>query len=165
MSRVLDAARDAGAGAIVELTGDCPLIDPAVVTETIDAYRAADVDYAANILKRTYPIGMDTQVFATEILADAFSRTQDPTDREHVSLYIYRHPERYRLLNVEAPPALSRPDLRLTLDTAEDLALIRAVFAALRPSRPDFGLADMIAFLDASPDVAALNRAVVHRHV
>ena len=165
MARVLDAATDAQADTIVELTGDCPLIDPRIVADVIAAYRSAKVDYAANILTRSYPIGMDTQVFARSVLADAAARTSDPADREHVSLYIYRHPERYRLLDLPAPPELTRPELRLTLDTPEDLEVIRAVFAALRPHRTDFSLAEMLAFLDAHPEIAARNAAVVHRRV
>ena len=163
--RVLDAARAHRADVIVELTGDCPLIDPAIVSRVIDAYCGAGVDYVSNVLQRSYPIGMDTQVFATEVLADVARRTQDPFDHEHVSVYIYRHPEIYRLLNVAAPAAETRPEQRLTLDTPEDLALIRAVFAALRPRDQAFSLAQMLAFLDANPEIARVNATVRHRHV
>jgi spore coat polysaccharide biosynthesis protein SpsF len=165
LSRVLEAAGSHNVDVIVELTGDCPLIDPDVIAETIEAYLAADADYVSNILQRTYPIGMDTQVFATRVLADVARRTEDPVDREHVSLFIYRHPEIYRLRNVAAPPPLTRPDLRLTLDTPEDLAVIRAVFEGLYPDKSDFGLADILAFLDSLPEIAMKNANVAHRHV
>lgn len=165
MQRVLDAAKAHRADVIVELTGDCPLVDPAIVSSVIAAYRAAAVDYVSNVLERSYPLGMDTQVFATRVLEDAASRTDDPVDHEHVSLYIYRHPERYSLLNVRAPEREERPELRLTLDTPEDLAVIRAIFASLRPRRRDFPLAAMIEFLDKNARIAALNSTVVHRHV
>jgi len=165
LERVLDAARAHEVDVIVELTGDCPLIDPAIVSKVIKAYRADSVDYVSNTLTRSYPDGMDTQVFATRILADVATRTSDSVDHEHVSLYIYRHPELYSLANVHAPPRETKPDLRLTLDTAEDLAVIRATFAALRPLRPDFALADMLDFLDRHPEIAALNSAVVARVV
>jgi spore coat polysaccharide biosynthesis protein SpsF len=131
----------------------------------VRAYRDANVDYVSNTLQCTYPDGMDTQVFATEVLADVASRTQDPVDHEHVSLYIYRHPEVYSLANVAAPPQEKRPELRLTLDTAEDLAVIHAIFEALRPGKPDFPLVDMLAFLDANPQIAALNADVQGRRV
>ena len=157
LSRVLDAATAYEAETIVELTGDCPLIDPTIVSLVIGAYRGQKVDYVSNTLERTYPDGMDTQVFATAVLADVARRTDDPADREHVSLYIYRHPEIYTLANVPAPLHEMRPQLRLTLDTREDLALIREVFEALRPTRPDFALADMLRFLDAHPEIAAIN--------
>jgi len=165
LARVFDTARAHNADVIVELTGDCPLIDPEIVEQTIQHHLQAGVDYTSNILTRAYPIGMDTQVFATSILADVARRTDDPTDHEHVSLYIYRHPELYSLSNVIAPAALTRPELRLTLDTAEDLTLIRAVFAGLYPQNPEFTLADIFNFLAKNPDIARVNENIKHRHV
>src|SRR5690606_32345436 len=100
LARVLGAAQGAGADLIVETTADCPLIDPGVIDQLLDTFRTNKVDYCANVLAPTYPRGLDAQVFPTSVLADVASRTNDPADREHVSLYIYEHPERYRLLNV-----------------------------------------------------------------
>lgn len=165
LGRVLEAAKAYRADLIVELTGDCPLIDPVIVSRTINDYRKANVDYVSNGLQEAYPMGMSVQVFRTSVLADVASRTNDPADREHVTLYIYRHPEIYTLANSDAPASESRPEMRLTLDTPEDLAVIRAVFAALRPARRDFPLADVISFLDSNPAVASLNAAIVQRHV
>lgn len=165
MSRVLGAAQTHGVDVIVELTGDCPVIDPALIERVIEAYLASGADYCSNILTRSYPIGMDTQVFGTDILADAFSRTDDPSDREHVSLFIYRHPELYRLHNVIADPRHNRPDLRLTLDTPEDLRLLRSVFDELLPIRPDFGLDDIFDLLRRRADLLELNAHVEHRWV
>jgi len=165
MERVLNTARQVKADVIVETTGDCPLIDPGSVERCIQAWLAGGHDYVANVLKRTYPIGMDTQVFATDILADAFSRTDDVEEHEHVSLFIYRHPELYRLLNLEAEGRHLRPELRLTLDEPKDYELITWIFDRLYPANPAFGLDDMVALLDAHPEMAALNRDIRHRHV
>lgn len=166
LARVLDAARAHDIGVIVELTGDCPLIDPAIVEQCIQAYRAAKVDYLSNVQERTYPIGMDTQVFATSVLDDVARRTSDPTDHEHVSLYIYRHPELYSLKNVAAPPELHDPELRLTLDTKQDYELIDAVFAALLPAKgPGFSLADVLELLRRNPELREINSHVAHRWV
>lgn len=166
LARVLDAAHAHDIGVIVELTGDCPLIDPAIVERCIQAYRAAGVDYLSNVMERTYPIGMDTQVFATSVLDDVARRTSDPTDHEHVSLYIYRHPEIYSLRNVAAPPEHHDPDLRLTLDTRQDYQLIDAVFAALLPSRgPGFTLGDVLDLLRTRPELREINNHVAHRWV
>ena len=165
LNRVLDAAYSHNVDIIVETTGDCPLIDPAVVEHCIQCYFGADVDYVSNVIKRTYPIGMDTQVFATDILADVAARTDDPDDHEHVSLYIYRHPELYRLLNFPGPPELARPDLALTLDTAEDFQLISNILEALYPSNPKFGLADILRLIDANPELCEVNAHVQRKHV
>lgn len=164
LARVLGAAQADGATRIVEVTGDCPLVDPALVDAVVDAFDAGAYDYAANNLEPTYPRGMDVQIFPTAVLAEVAERTQDPADREHVSLYIYEHPERYRLRSVRADPPLA-PELRLTVDTPEDLALVRAVFEGLLPVREDFGLSDILAFLAAHPEVAALNAHVQQKAV
>lgn len=165
LARVLGAAEAYGIDVIVETTGDCPLIDPAVVERTIQAYRASGADYVSNVLRRTYPIGMDTQVFAREVLADVARRTDDPFDHEHVSVFIYRHPELYRLLNVAAPEQQTDPELRLTLDTAEDLMLLRKLADAALSRNIAAGLDDILAALRDRPALRALNAHVVHRHV
>ncbi len=165
LSRVLEAAQAYEVDIIVELTGDCPLMDPTIVERVIQEYRRAGVDYVSNILTRSYPIGMDTEVFATAVLEDVARRTGDPVDHEHVSVYIYQHPEIYTLRNVAAPPQYERPQLRLTLDTPEDLQVIRSVFEDLHPENPEFSLADVLALLDQRPEISAINAHVKHRYV
>jgi spore coat polysaccharide biosynthesis protein SpsF len=164
LGRVLGAANAHGAELIVETTGDCPLIDPAIAGEVIARFGDGGVDYCSNTLERTYPRGMDVQVFPTAVLAEVDRLTDAPEDREHVSLYIYEHPERYRLRSVRADPPRDA-DVRLTVDTPEDLALVRAVFETLYPGNPQFGLAEILDLLDARPDLLALNRDVVQKPV
>ena len=162
--RVLHSARAYDIDVIVEMTGDCPLIDPALVEDCIRGYQVAGVDYVSNVLERTYPRGMDTQVFATEVLADVADRTDDPEDHEHVSIFIYSHPEIYSLKNMPGPPELTNPGLGLTLDTPEDLELIRRIFEVLYPDNPNFTLADILAVLKDSPALTELNAHVRRKH-
>jgi spore coat polysaccharide biosynthesis protein SpsF len=164
-ARLLGAAGEHAIDILVETTGDCPLIDPASIERCIEVYCASGVDYVSNILERTYPIGMDTQVFSAAVLADVARRTNDPVEREHGSLFIYRHPEIYSLKNVSAPVEFTDPRLRLTLDTPEDYALISRIFDDLYPAKPAFDLADIMALLRAHPDYRALNAEVKHRYV
>ena len=91
---------------------------------------------------------MDTQIFATDILADVARRTDAPDDREHVSLFIYNNPDLYKVAAVKAAPHHTAPEMRLTLDTPDDLKLIRRVFEALYPTNPEFDLSDMFTFLN-----------------
>jgi spore coat polysaccharide biosynthesis protein SpsF len=160
LDRVLSAARSAGADLIVETTGDCPLIDPDVVDQVIQTFETNDVDYCANVLAPTYPRGLDVQVFPVAVLADAAARTVDPADREHVSLYLYEHPDRYRLLNVASGLPAAAAAYRLTVDTAADLELVRRVYEALYPANAAFALREILALLDDSPTLAAINRSV-----
>ncbi len=165
LDRVLSAARAYAADVIVETTGDCPLLDPEVVDRVIEAYQAGGADYVSNVLERTYPRGLDVQVFATAVLAEVAALTDDPADREHVSLYIYQHPEKFRLKNVASGLPERYHSLRLTLDTPEDLSLLRAVYEELSPSRPDFRLEDVLRLFDRRPELAALNSAVRQKQV
>ena len=157
LHRVLSAARAHRADIIVETTGDCPLIDPNLVELCVQAYLRANVDYVSNVLERTYPVGMDTQVFSTDILADVAKRTDHPDDREHVSLYIYRHPEIYSLKNIPGPSELSWPNLRLTLDTPADFDNLRFIFETLYPTNPCFDLADVLELVRCNTHLASLN--------
>jgi spore coat polysaccharide biosynthesis protein SpsF len=161
LTRVLEAARRMGARTVVRVTGDCPLIDPRVVAEALEAFRRERPDYVSNRLRGyTYPDGYDVEVVATAALGEVQRSTSEPFDREHVTPFIYRHPERFRLLGVEAQGRLRRPDLHLSVDHEEDLTLVRAVVEALEPTNPLFGVGDVIEFLDAHPEIAALNRDV-----
>lgn len=163
LDRTLRAARSVDADIIVQVTGDCPLIDATVCDGVIERFLAARPDYASNGMPSTYPNGMDTEVFATMLLEEVANLTTDPEDREHVTLYIYEHPDRYRLLNVEAPSQHHRPELRLTLDTQEDFALISRLYEALHPGDPLFGLDAIIAHLDRHPELLRVNAHVRQR--
>ncbi|MBI2524657.1 MAG: glycosyltransferase family protein [Candidatus Rokubacteria bacterium] len=158
LSRVLGAAASVSADAIVEITGDCPLIDPAIVDAVMRRYVKGGFDYVANVLDvLTFPIGFDVQVYSVDLLADVERLAQDPEDRLNVTSFIYRHPDRYRLLNVTAPSSLNRPAYRLCVDYSEDLEVVRAIFAALYSADPAFSAATIIGFLDQRPDLVAKN--------
>ena len=166
MSRVLEAAKAHKADIIVELTGDCPLMDPALIDEAVEAYLDSGVDYLSNFnyltfdTAETYPIGCSVQVFRTAVLDDAFSRTDDPLDLEHVSRFIYQHLDLYSVKFIGAPEHLRAPEVSITLDTPEDFQLIEAVFDHLYPKDPEFTLADILDFLKEHPEIAALNRQI-----
>jgi spore coat polysaccharide biosynthesis protein SpsF len=160
LQRVLDAARSVDAELIVETTGDCPLIDPAIVDQVIHTFLVNRVDYCANVLEPTYPRGLDVQVFPTAVLAEVAGLTDDPADREHVSLYIYEHPERYRLLTVASGLPEQVGELRLTVDTEPDLELVSRIYEALYPTNRNFCLVDILGFLGRRPELAFINRHV-----
>lgn len=165
LDRVLRAGTASRADVIVETTGDCPLIDPATVALVIDRFLDGGVDYCSNILVRTYPRGMDTQVFPLAVLREVAELTDDPVDHEHVSYYIYQHPERFRLRNVESGLPPGAADLRLTVDTADDFRLVTAIFEELYPRDPAFGLSDILALFERRPELAEINRHVQQKSV
>jgi spore coat polysaccharide biosynthesis protein SpsF len=157
LGRVVQAAASAGAGVIVEVTGDCPLLAPEVIDRALDLYETGRYDIVSNTWRLSYPQGADAQVFDYELLRQVAKATTDPTHREHVSLYFYEHPERYRIHTFEAPPELRGPELRFQLDYPEDLAFITAVYEALYPLKPDFTLADVFDLLRRRPALKLIN--------
>lgn len=165
LDRVLSAARQARADIIVETTGDCPLIDPETIERVIAAFLTNDVDYCSNILERTYPRGMDTQVFPLSVLEEVARSTTDAVDREHVSLYICEHPERFRLMNVVSHLGSEVAQLRLTVDTPEDFDLIRRIYEELYPRNPTFGLSDILDLLERRPELREINRDIEQKKV
>ena len=165
LSRYAGAAALVGANTVIRVTGDCPLLDPDVVTRVLSAYGENHVDFVSNTLLRTYPIGLDVAIFSREALNVAHEVATNEDERDPVTLYIYRHPERFSQMNVAAPPELTDPELRLTLDTPEDLAFLREVFSQLYTDNPNFGLTDVLALLSDLPHLREINRDVVHKWV
>lgn len=165
LDRVLRAAQSANADLIVETTGDCPLMDPEIVSEVIREFRSHDVDYCANVLQRTHPRGMDVQVFPTKVLARVAEMTNEPSDREHVSIYIYSHPELFRLHNVTSSLTHEEADLRLTVDTPDDFRLVSEIFQRLYPTNSRFRLADILKLMREHPELRSINSHVKQKAV
>ncbi len=155
LDRYLQAAARFDAHVIVRITADCPLLDPEVSGRVMRRF-GADVDYVSNTNPPTYPDGLDTEVFSLEALRRAWSEATLSSDREHVTPYIWRHPDRFRIANIQAESDWSNE--RWTVDEAEDLAFARAVYARLSrsPSRL-FGMSDVLALLDREPGLRELN--------
>jgi spore coat polysaccharide biosynthesis protein SpsF len=158
LARYADAARAVHASVVVRITSDCPLIDPALIDEAIARFEQGDVDYVSNMLPPTWPYGMAVEVFSAQALAEACAEATQPAEREHVTPFIYAHPERFRLHNLASPTDLSGQ--RWTVDTLEDYELVKRLFDAVHPSHPDFTLADLLATMQAHPDWLAINQHV-----
>lgn len=162
MSRVLGAAESVDADVIVEITGDCPVIDPMIVDQTVRLYRHNDCDYASNVQVRSYPIGMDTQVFSVKTLRKSFEMTDDPWVREHVTPHIRRNPDIFRQVTLVAPAELEWPELGLVLDEPADYELLKRVIEYFADAKRDFGCRDMIVLLKTvHPEWVDVNREVV----
>ena len=107
---------------VVRLTADCPLISPTVIDQVITRFQQDDCDYASNTMTPTYPDGLDVEVVRASVLQEVAETSTDNHEREHVTLGIYRRPEKYRIVNVAGEVDLS--NLRWTVDTPDDYALI-----------------------------------------
>lgn len=140
---------------VVRLTADCPLLDPQVIDDVIDAYAGGEFDYVSNTLVPTYPDGLDTEVVRRGALDRAWSEATLVSEREHVLPYIWKRPEMFRLKNVARQVDLSH--LRWTVDEPEDLEFVRRVYAHF-DHRIDFGMDAVLALLGKDPALSAVNQ-------
>ncbi len=163
LGRVYHAAKSVDADVVVEVTGDCPLIDPEVVGKTLDLYRNGDGEYVSNDLDPSYPLGMNVAIFSTAMLEIANREGDRPEDREHVGWFFVRNPERFRQHQLTAPPFHHDPELRLTLDEIDDYRMIDSVFRALYPENPEFDLDAIFALLKKNPAIRAINSGVIQK--
>lgn len=161
LSRFQEAARWRAAEAVVRITADCPLLDPEVVDRVVEFFQQGRFDYVSNCLTRSYPRGLDTEVFSAGALEVAWREAGLDFEREHVTPFFYRHPERFALGQVASAVDLSHH--RWTVDTPVDLELIRRIYASLYPVQPDFLMKDVLALLEENPDWPMLNREVVQK--
>ena len=160
MSRVIGAAESVGASTVVEITGDCPIIDYSIVEQSIKIFQSHDVDYVSNVIIRSYPDGMDTQVFKLETLKKSASMTADKLDLEHVSLHIRNNPEIFSRIHMIAPIEVRWPDLGLTLDEVGDYNLIKWLIEKFGDSNPFFSCLEAINKIKKNPSVVSFNEYV-----
>jgi spore coat polysaccharide biosynthesis protein SpsF len=161
--RVIDAATFVGADAVVEITGDCPLIDPILVEQMIQIYLNNSCDYLSNCETPSFVTGMEIQVVSLDALRRSYSMTNSDLDREHVTLHIRKNPKFFNQIHIIAPIDLRYPDFSVTLDEQSDLDLISAVIENLEQSNPLFGCREIIEFLKKNEKIAALNKGVIRK--
>ena len=161
LDRHRQAADAMDADVVVKIPSDCPLVDPRVIDEVVGAYRrhSAHYDFVSNLHPATWPDGNDVEVIPRGVLEEAWRHASKQFEREHTSPFIWDRPERFRLGNVLHPDGIDQSlEYRLTLDYEDDYRLIAAVFEAFaRPEPSVFSVAEIVAFLDARPDIVALN--------
>jgi spore coat polysaccharide biosynthesis protein SpsF len=157
LSRYLNAARSVEADVIVRVTADCPLLDPAVVDRVVETL-APDIDYASNTHARTFPRGLDVEAFHRDTLERLHRLATTAATREHVTSFVLEQPSLFRIAQVTAEDT-DASDLRWTVDTEEDLALVRALFAAGVPRDHK----SLIAYVRAHPELATANAHVVQK--
>jgi len=154
LDRFLHVAKGYPADYIVRLTGDCPLSDPAIIDSVIAFTVGGNYDYGSNTLQPTFPDGLDVEVFRTEALATASREAQLPSEREHVTPFLYKSGQ-FRIGNFTNDVDLSSH--RWTVDEPADFELVASIFEALYPSKRDFGWHDVLALLERMPDLAKIN--------
>lgn len=169
MGRVLEAAQSCGMDVVVHLTGDCPLADPRIIEQTVARFLADGADYAKNFQcgqearsERSFPNGLDVEVFRTSCLADVAAATSDPWLREHVTEPLYTWPQ-FSTVTLVAPPNLAHPELRLCIDTPEDHELLARIFEHFRSCAEEVSAEQVVAYLTDHPELQHINASVKQR--
>jgi len=160
LDRYYQTAKEFGADIIVRITADCAVIDPKVTDHVISSYleNQNSCDFCSNVLTRTYPNGLETEVIPFETLETVWHQAEEPRHREHVTLYLADHLDDFRLMNVRNPEDLSY--LRWTVDQQEDLDLIRRFYQHLYPNKQIFHTEDILDVLSREPFLMEINKEV-----
>ncbi|ALS26099.1 cytidylyltransferase [Paenibacillus sp. 32O-W] len=158
LSRYYEAARQHRADVIVRITSDCPLIDPDVTGQCIDFFFRQQVDYASNTIERTFPRGLDTEVFTMEALQTAQMRASLPYQREHVTPYLYQNPALFKMAHYKDAKDYSH--YRWTLDTVEDWLFITSVVNRCESESIPLSYSSILKMLDNYPELIEINAHV-----
>jgi spore coat polysaccharide biosynthesis protein SpsF len=153
LDRYYQAAGYFQADVVVRLTADCPLLDPQVIDNVVQIFHQGGFDYVSNALECTYPDGLDTEIFRFATLERAWKEARLKSEREHVTAYIYKHPELFRLGSVKQKEDLSA--WRWTVDTSQDLEFVRTVYSFFGDA--DFGMTDILKVMREHPKITEIN--------
>lgn len=154
LKRFYEAAQFTHADVIIRLTADCPLIDPQIIDEVVSYYLShyPQYDYVSNVGVRTFPRGMDVEVFSFKALKEAYNQVTTPYEKEHVTPYIIKNGKKRNITRQSDESAR-----RLTVDTPEDFEVIRLLYTALYPHNPAFTLDDILNYMDAHHEIESIN--------
>jgi len=162
LDRYYQAAKKFKANTIVRVTPDDPLKDPEIIDKVIKFYldNKINLDFVSNTIKPTYPEGLDVEVFSFSTLKRAWEEAKKKSEREHVTPYIWNHPDKFRLANV-AKEGENLSHLRWTVDYPEDLEFTRAIYARLYKEGKIFLMQDVLDLLKKCPELAKINKGYI----
>ena len=158
LDRFYQCAKQFQLSHVIRLTGDCPILDPEIVSRLIDYYREGQFDYCNNFEACTYPDGLDCEIFSFAVLEQAWQQAQKPSEREHVTPFI-RHHDGYKKGEIKSDQDISH--LRWTVDNPEDFELITQIYQQLYPDNPLFVTADVLKLIKQQPHLATINTHIV----
>lgn len=159
LDRYYRAAESVKADIVVRVTADCPMVDPALLDQVVQQFLQHAVAYASNVGEQpSYPNGFEVEVCAFDALATAWRDAQWRSEREHVTPYLIKHPELFPRVTQSSP--INYASMRVTVDYAEDYAVVNDVFTALFVDNPDFSVGDVVSYIEKHPDVLAPNQHI-----
>lgn len=167
LSRYYEAANKFKADFIIRITSDCPVIDPLIIDNMLEYFfeenQSSELDYLSNVHPRTFPRGLDTEIFSFNSLTIAHNEAAQQFEREHVTPYIYNHPEKFRIKNFENEKDLSFH--RWTVDTQKDFLLIDEIYKTLYTKNELFLFKDILNLFEERPDLININQNVQQKKI
>ncbi len=159
LSRYYNVANKTNADIVIRITADCPCIDYKIIDCMIEEFiKKNEIDYMNNTIKETFPRGYDVEIFTIESLNKAYENAEKNYEKEHVTPYIYTHPDKFNI-------SVYKNDIdyscyRLTLDTEEDFIVISKVYEGLYKANKYFGLQEVIKFMKENSELVKINQYV-----
>ena len=147
---------------VIRITGDCPLIDPLIVDNVISYFLANAFDYVRLDVPETFIRGFDVEIFLKEALDKTFALVEEDIYREHVTLYMYNHPEAFNIGYVKGSNLYNK-DYRLCVDTESDFKVVNTIYEHFKNEY--VSSRDVIKFLDKNEDIAYINKEVIQKNV
>ena len=160
LDRYYQAAKYFKGDIIVRITSDCPLMDPDLIDQGLEMFLNGNYSYVSNGHPPTYPDGFDIEIFSFKALETAWMEAKLPSEREHVTPYIWNHEEKFSIGNFENEIDLSK--YRLTIDTPEDFTLISIIIKYFHDKWIEFRLKDVMKFLNENPKLVELNAMYIY---
>ncbi|MFQ5498596.1 MAG: cytidylyltransferase domain-containing protein [Candidatus Zixiibacteriota bacterium] len=158
LDRFYRAAKKYSTSHVVRLTGDCPLTDPDTIDQMVDTYLNGEYDYVSNTIEPTFPDGLDGEVFRMDCLTSAWHEANLPSQREHVTPFIWQQPKRFKLHAYRHTVDLSH--MRWTVDEPEDFSFVKEIFQELYPDNASFGMRDVLQLLERRPELGKMNNQI-----
>lgn len=155
LDRFYQAAKTSQPDHVMRLTGDCPLTDPEILDQLADLHLGSGCDYSSTALEPTFPDGLDAELMTFSALEHAWREAKLPSQREHVTPFLYQNPDRFSIRVLKNERDLSA--LRWTVDEPSDFEFVTRVYEGLYPANPNFGMAEVLAFLERHQDLFELN--------
>lgn len=159
LDRFYKTAKQYNVETIVRVTPDCPLLDPRVTDLVISNYLDGNYDYVSNTIRPTYPDGLDTEIFSYQALEKTWREAKLPSEREHVTSYMIKHPDTFRLFNVEKEGE-DLSWMRWTVDTEKDLQFVKRIFDELYTTKEIFHMENIVSLLKIKPEILKINKTI-----
>ncbi|MCX6169736.1 MAG: glycosyltransferase family protein [Ignavibacteriales bacterium] len=167
LSRYFNAAKSFEAKIIVRITSDCPVIDYSIVDRMLEIFifenRLNKLDYLSNVLPRTFPRGLDTEIFTFAVLERTYNEANQVYEHEHVTPYIYNHPAQFAIKNFSNEKDYSIH--RWTVDTQEDFNLIEEIYKSLYEKNKIFLFEDILKLFEEQPDLIRINQNIQQKRI